>query len=268
MRTLFRHPRRVWHVLSVFFTFFIAPALHLPGGDRRSGPIRLRLAFQRLGGAWVKLGQMLALRFDLLPAAYCDELFKLLNQVEPFSYAEVREIVRQELGDDPEVVFGSFAPESFAAASIGQVHRAVLHSGEAVAVKVQRPGIRTTLAADIALMYSTTRILDWTHVFGATRSREVIDEFARWTADELDYLVEARQAVQLYEHARDDPYERIARVYRAYTTSRVLTTEYLDGIALIEIVSAVRAGDNGYVANLTARGYDLDRIVRHLDVNM
>src|SRR6478735_9080391 len=212
MRTLFRHPRRVWHVLSVFFTFFIAPALHLPGGDKRPGPVRLRLAFQRLGGAWVKLGQMLALRFDLLPAPYCDELFKLLNQVEPFSYEEVRQIVHEELGADPETIFQSFSHESFAAASIGQVHRAVLHSGEPVAVKVQRPGIRTTLAADIALMYSTTRILDWTHVFGATRSRTVIDEFARWTADELDYLVEARQAVLLYQNAQGDKVERIARV--------------------------------------------------------
>ena len=140
MRTLFRHPRRVWHVLIVFFGFFIAPALHLPGADRRSGPVRMRLAFERLGGAWIKLGQMLALRFDLLPAAYCDELFKLLNQVEPFSYAEVRAIILQELGADPEIIFRSFSHESFAAASIGQVHRAVLHSGEPVAVKVQRPG--------------------------------------------------------------------------------------------------------------------------------
>ena len=154
MRTLFRHPRRVWHVLSVFYRFFIAPALHLPGGDKRSGPVRMRLAFQRLGGAWIKFGQMLALRFDLLPAAYCDELFKLLNQVEPFSYDEVRAIIRQELGADPETIFRSFSHESFAAASIGQVHRAVLHSGEAVAVKVQRPGIRTTLGADIELMYA------------------------------------------------------------------------------------------------------------------
>ena len=106
------------------------------------GPVRLRLAFERLGGAWIKFGQMLALRFDLLPAAYCDELFKLLNQVEPFSYAEVRAIITEELGADPETIFQSFSHESFAAASIGQVHRAVLHSGEPVAVKVQRPGIR------------------------------------------------------------------------------------------------------------------------------
>ena len=268
MRTLFRHPRRVWHVLSVFFSFFIAPALHLPGGDRRPGPVRLRLAFQRLGGAWIKLGQMLALRFDLLPAAYCDELFKLLNQVEPFSYDEVRRDHPEELGAEPETVFQSFSHESFAAASIGQVHRAVLHSGEPVAVKVQRPGIRTTLEADIALMYSTTWILDWTHVFGATRSREVIDEFARWTADELDYLVEARQAVLLYENAQDDKVERIARVHRDYTTSRVLTTELIDGIPLIEIMIAKREGNTAYLDALAAGGHDLDRIVRNLDWNM
>src|SRR4249919_1203016 len=268
MRTLLRHPRRVSHVLGVFFLFFIAPALHLPRADRRSGPVRMRLAFERLGGAWIKLGQMLALRFDLLPADYCDELFKLLNQVEPFSYDEVRTIIRQELGGDPETIFQSFSHASFAAASIGQVHRAVLHSGDPVAVKVQRPGIRTTLAADIALMYSTTRILDWTHIFGATRSREVIDEFARWTADELDYLVEARQAVLLYQNAQGDKVERIARVHRDYTTSRVLTTELIVGIPLIDIMVAKRVGDTAYLEALAASGHDLDRIVRNLDWNM
>ena len=79
-------------------------------------------------------------------------------------------------------------------------------------------------------MYGVTWLLDWTRLFGATRSREVIDEFAQWTADEVDYLVEARQAVLLHDHARGDRYERIARVYRDYTTSRVLTTELIEGI--------------------------------------
>ncbi len=228
----------------------------------------MRLAFQHLGGAWIKLGQMLALRFDLLPASYCDELFKLLNQVAPFSYDEVRGIVQKELGADPESIFRSFSHESFAAASIGQVHRAELHSGEQVAVKVQRPGIREALAADIALMYSTTWVLDWSHVFGATKSREVIDEFARWTADELDYMIEARQAVLLYQNARGDNVERIARVYRDYTTSRVLTTELIVGIPLVDIIVAKREGNQAYLDALAASGHDLDRIVRNLDWNM
>src|SRR4051794_2148391 len=242
--------------------------MHLPGADRRSRPVRLRVAFERLGGAWIKFGQMLALRFDLLPAVYCDELFRLLNRVAPFSFAEVSTIIRRELGDDPDHVFASFEPVSFAAASIGQVHRAVLHSGEAVAVKVQRPGIREILSADISLMYAMTWLLDWIHVFGATRSREVIDEFARWTADELDYLVEARQAVILWQNATGDRSERVARVYRDYTTSRVLTTELIDGISLIDIMIAKREGNQAYLEALAANGHDLDRIVRHLDWNM
>src|SRR3954453_11633523 len=268
MRTLVRHPRRVLHVVAPFFTYFGAPVLILPGADRRSRPVRLRVAFERLGGAWIKFGQMHALRFDLLPAVYCDELFRLLNRVAPFSYAEVSTIIRRELGDDPDHVFASFEPVSFAAASIGQVHRAVLHSGEAVAVKVQRPGIRETLQADIDLMYATTWLIDRTHLFGGTRSRDVINEFARWTADELDYLIEARQAVLLWQNAQGDRVERIARVHRDYTTSRVLTTEYIAGIPLIDILIARREGNTAYLTELAARGHDLDRIVRHLDWNM
>jgi len=268
MRTLLRHPRRLWRVAVVLIRFLVWPALHLPGADKRSGPVRLRLAFESLGGAWIKLGQMLALRYDLLPVPYCDELFKLLNQVTPFSYAEVRAIVRQELGGEPEQVFQSFEPQSFAAASIGQVHRAVLHNGDRVAVKVQRPGIRETLRADIELMYATSWLIDRAHVFGATGTRQVIEEFARWTADELDYLVEARQAVLLWEHAGGDRVERIARVYRDYTTSRVLTTEMIEGISLYDVMVAKREGDQDFLDAFEAAGHDLDRIVRHLDWNM
>ena len=268
MLTLFRHPRRVWHVLSVLFRYFIAPGLRLPMANRRPGPVRMRLALESLGGAWLKLGQMLALRYDLLPAAYCDELFGLLNQVAPFPTADIRRIVREELGADPEVVFASFEPESFAAASIGQVHRATLHNGDRVAVKVQRPGIRKTLQADIELMYGMSWLLDLVHLFGVGRSRDLIDEFARWTADEVDYMVEARQAVLLWEHAQADRYGRIARVYRDYTTSRVLTTELIEGIPLIDIVVARRDNDRAYLEALAAGGHDLDRIIRRLDWNM
>ena len=268
MRTLFRHPRRLGHVLAVFLRLFIVPALRLPGADQRPGPVRLRVALEQLGGAWVKLGQMLALRYDLLPVAYCDELFGLLNKVAPFGYDAVRDIIRQELGAEPEVVFATFETTSFASASIGQVHRATLRNGDRVAVKVQRPRIREILQADIHLMYGVTWLLDWTRLFGATQSREVIEEFAQWTADEVDYLVEARQAVLLHEHARGDRVEHIARVYRDYTTSRVLTTELIEGIPLIDVMVARRDGDQAYLDEMAAAGHDLDRIVRRLDWNM
>src|SRR4029079_19649584 len=162
----------------------------------------------------------------------------------------------------------TFEPDSFAAASIGQVHRATLHNGDRVAVKVQQPGIRQTLQADIDLMYGTSWLLDRVHLFGVARSRDLIDEFARWTADEVDYMVEARQAVLLWEHAQGDRYEHIARVYRDYTTSRVLTTERIEGIPLIEIMIAKQNGDDVYLDALAAAGHDLDRIVKRLDWNM
>ena len=81
----------MWHVVVVLVRYLVAPALRVPGADRRPGPVQLRLALEDLGGAWIKLGQMLAMRYDLLPAAYCHELFKLLNEVTPFPYDEVRE---------------------------------------------------------------------------------------------------------------------------------------------------------------------------------
>ena len=252
----------------VVLRWFVIPALPLRRPDPRTRAERTRGALEELGGAWIKLGQMLAMRFDLLPPAYCEELLKLLNAVQPFAYADVRQIVRQELGRYPEDLFRSFDDMPFASASIGQVHRAILRTGEHVAVKVQRPRIREIMRADIELMYSVTTLLDWTRFFGATRSRVLIDEFARWTADELDYLLEARQSTLLYENAQNEPLEHVARVYRAYTTSRVLTTELIEGIPLLEIVRAVRARDAAYLERLRACGYNLEQIVRHLDWNM
>ena len=268
MRRILRRAQRTWQVVCAITRWFLLPALPFRRASSLSGAERTRAALEQLGGAWIKLGQMLALRFDLLPAAYCEELLKLLNAVQPFPYADVADIVRQELGDKPEAVFRSFEQVPFASASIGQVHRATLRSGERVAVKVQRPRIREIMRADIDLMYALTPLLDFVRVFGATQTRRLIDEFARWTNDELDYLLEARQALLLYENARDERLERIPRVHRAYTTSRVLTTELLEGIPLIEIVVAIRMRNTAYLEQLKTRGYDLVEIVRHLDWNM
>jgi ubiquinone biosynthesis protein len=254
--------------MSILWRYFLVPFL-VPRSRRTiSWHVRTRIALEKLGGAWIKLGQMLALRFDLLPAAFCHELFKLLNEVPPFPYSTVRETIKQELGDYPEMIFRSFEEKPFASASIGQVHRAVLHSGEQVAVKVQRPNIREILRTDIGLMYALGGIIDRTHVFGYTPTREVIDEFARWTLDELDYLTEGRHASTLHQNARDDPLERIPQVYWKYTTSKVLTLELLEGVLLVEIMRAVWSHDTAYLKDLRARGYDLLRIVQRIDWNM
>ena len=258
---------RAAQIIVVFFRYRIIFAA-LPWRRHQLDPVQLRLALEHLGGTWIKLGQMLAMRFDLLPAAHCRELFKLLNDVKPFPYEDVRDIIRQELGNDPESIFLEFDPTPFAAASIGQVHRAVLPSGRQVAVKVQRPEARQVFAADIQLMYALSNLLSRVGLFGAMNSRQVIAEFAKWTADELDYVVEARQAIRLRENAAGDSLQSVPQIWGEFTSSRVLTIDLVEGVPLIEIMHAVRNGDRAYLDRLRADGHDLRRIVRHLDWNM
>jgi ubiquinone biosynthesis protein len=268
IRALVRNFPRAIQVLAVLWSYFLIPYLMPSRRGNISWAVRTRLALERLGGTWVKLGQGLSLRFDLLPASFCYEFFKLLNEVPPFEYTQVRELIKRELGDYPETLFVDFEPEPFASASVGQVHRATLPTGERVAVKVQRPGIRKSMRTDIELMYALTAILDRTRLFLYTPSREVIDEFARWAVDELDYTVEGRHAAILFQNSQGDSLERIPEVYWKYSSPRVLTTELLEGVPLFKIVQAIWNDNSAYLSDLTARGYNLQRISEHIDWNM
>jgi len=254
-----RDLRRVLQLFGVAFTYGVL-GLVVPARRRAMpGPVRLRRALEELGGTWVKLGQTLALRFDLLPPAYCHELFSLLNQVVPVPYAEIEPIIRSELGRNVDEVFAYFCREPFGAASIGQVHDATLHSGERVAVKVQRPGIERSIATDISLMYRISSLVDITRIFGGTRSRDVIDELARWTREELDYTIEGTNARLMRENVRDEATEYNPDVHLEHTTRRVLTAERLDGILLADVIRDLRADRELTVRRLAEAGYDLER---------
>lgn len=268
MLTLLRNLPRGFQVAWVLFRSILIP-FGLPWRRRSiNGPHQVRTALETLGGAWIKLGQALALRFDLLPAEYCYELFKLLNEVQRFPYEEARRIIKEDLQQYPEDLFESFEKEAFAAASIGQVYRATLPSGEKVAVKIQRPNVRRIIQADIQLMYVVARLLDYTSLLGATQSKDIVDEFASWTGDELNYLIEARHAHNLRLNASEDPLERNAKVYLELTSSRVLTMELIEGIPLIDIIYAVRDGNADYLSTLKAQGYALPAIANHLTWNL
>lgn len=245
-------------VLHVLLAQIVAPLLVPARWRRTSGPVRLRRALETLGGAWAKLGQLLALRFDLLPEAYCLELFHLLNRAPPFHYAEVERVIRDELGGDISELFASFEREPFGSASIGQVHDAVLHDGRRVAVKVQRPGIGELLMCDIAHMRRASAIVDRTQLLGATRTRDVVDELARWTREELDFTVEAANAMAIRSNIRDASTEYAPDVHLGLTTRRVLTAERLDGTPLVDIIRELRADRDATRRRLLADGHDLD----------
>ncbi|HEY5198640.1 MAG TPA: AarF/UbiB family protein [Solirubrobacteraceae bacterium] len=259
-----RDLRRVLQLLRVALTYGVLPLILASRRRELSGPVRLRRALEELGGTWVKLGQTLALRFDLLPPAYCYELFGLFNQVVPFAYADVARIIRSELGRDVDEVFSYFDPEPFGAASIGQVHDATLGSGVRVAVKVQRPGIEQSIATDISLMYRIAGLVDLTRVLGGTRTRDVIDELARWTREELDYTVEARNALLMRANTRDHGTEYNPDVHLEYTTKRVLTAERLDGILLADLITDLRDDREATLRRLTDAGYDLDEAASNI----
>ncbi|MDP2711270.1 MAG: AarF/UbiB family protein [Solirubrobacteraceae bacterium] len=255
---------RTLDLLRVLLMRGLAPLL-VPARHRRaSGPVRLRRALETLGGGWIKLGQLLALRFDVLPEAYCLELFDTLNRVPPFQYAEVERVIRDELGQEIPDLFSSFEAKPFGSASIGQVHDAVLHDGRRVAVKVQRPGIDALLMCDVALMRRVAAIVDRTPLLGAIRSRDVVDELARWTREELDYTVEAANAIEMRANVRDEDTEHDPEIHLDHTSRRVLTAERLDGVPLVDIIRELRADRDRCTQRLRAAGYDLDRAAENV----
>ena len=259
---MFRVSARAWQVVRSVLKHLAVPWLL-----RRTTPPRaqrMQAVLEELGGLWVKLGQALALRFDILPADYCLQFFQLLNRMEPFAADAVRAVIERELGRPVETLFRSFDWQPHAAASIGQVHRAELPDGTPVAVKVQRPRIRDLVRADLSIMRWVAWLVDRLQFAGKLQAGALVEEFARWTAEELDFRIEARHATVLRRNAGDDPLERNPRVYSDYTTARILTIEYLSGIPVIDIVAATRACDAAFLAALAARGHDPRRIAAHI----
>lgn len=213
--------------------------LHLaPRGP--GGPVRLRLAMESLGVTYLKLGQFLAMRFDVLPAAYCQELGTLFDKVPPTPYETARQVVESELGQPLAVLFASFERESLAAGSIAQVHRARTHEGREIAVKVQRPGIRRIFDADMRNLRRLATLVDALGLLGFVSSREMVDDFASWTVREMDFTQEGQTADRLRQVALE--YEVVPEVFWSLSTSRVLTMEFLDGPNAIQVQQVLDRG--------------------------
>ncbi len=191
---------------------------------------RLRIVLEEAGGAFVKLGQMLSLRSDLIPQEYCDEFSKLQDAVKPFPMHQVRKIIQEEFGKPINRIFEEFDPVPIAAASVGQVHKAKLKNGEIVAVKVQRPDIQKVFEADIDLMYYIAEEAGkhWPD-FKAFKPKELVKQFEEYTKKEMDYLTEGKNIEVFYNHYKYHSHIKIPKVYWEYTTKRVLTMEYIDG---------------------------------------
>jgi ubiquinone biosynthesis protein len=207
-----------------------------PGVEGTARGRHLREMLDELGPTFVKFGQLLSTRPDIVPPDIIAELRSLQDDVRPFSYDDIEKMIEEDLGQPIERLFTEFDPQPLAAASIGQVHRATLPNGRRVAVKVQRPNAPRQIEADLSLMYQAARLVkERIRALDFIDANEIVDEFARSIRQELDYRLEARNADAFHKDFAGHPHVAVPRVYWTYTRSRVLTLEYLDGVQLVDL---------------------------------
>ncbi len=206
---------------------------------------RLRLLLEELGPTFVKFGQILSTRPDLMPRDVLEELSRLQDNVPPFDFSFVRGTIEETLGRPLSELFSSFEEEPLAAASIGQVHRAVLPGGDKVVVKVRRPGIVSQMETDLEILLDMARLAErhtaWGRVY---RVKDVVQELSRAIRQELDYLNEAENARLFRENFRNRRDVIIPKVYWEVCASSVLTMEEVEGIKLNRPEELVAAGHN------------------------
>jgi ubiquinone biosynthesis protein len=212
---------------------------------------RLRMAFEELGATFIKLGQMLSMRSDLLPEEFIAELRKLQTDVPPFPFADVCEIIRSELGKPIEELFPYFEETPFAAASIAQVHRAHLPNDEVVVVKVQRPGVDQLIETDLNILLTIARLLErYVAEVSFYDPVGLIEEFAKSIRKELDFTSEASSTDLFYRYFENDPRVKVPKVFWDFTTRRVLTLEEIRGVRIDDLRELDRVGaDRGRLAS-------------------
>ena len=210
-----------------------------------ASPEQLANDLEAMGPTFVKLGQILSSRPDLLPEAYLKSLSRLQDKVKPFAFEEVEQTIVQELGVRLSKAFAEFEREPVAAASLGQVHKATLRDGRAVVVKVQRPGIRQQIIDELQVLDEIATMLELTKSGKRYQVQKIFDEFRRTLVNELDYQKEAGNMSQLGQNLKEFPNIRVPQPINGYTTRSVLTMEYVSGRKITDITPLARLDING-----------------------
>lgn len=212
-------------------------------------PVKLRLVLEALGPTYVKVGQILSMRSEMLPQEFCDELVKLRANANPISYETILSVLEQEYKKKPEEIFLSIDPTPLGSASLAQVHRARLVTGELVAVKVQRPGVREIMAEDIDIMRSASSIASkFARNSQIVDFESVVDELWETFQSETDFSVEANGLKEFRKFTAGYRYADCPKPYMHLCTPHVLVMDYIEGISISK------------PEQLTAAGYDLEEI--------
>ncbi len=271
----YRHIQRYRHIITILFKYgfgdvidklkieqYLEIGWQMVSRKRRekieslSRAVRVRMALEDLGPTFIKMGQILSTRPDLLPGEFIRELPKLQDEVPSFSLSEIKEIIVKELHKPVEQIFSHFDEQPLAAASIGQVHKARTLDGQDVVVKVQRPGIQSTIQVDLEIMLHLADLME-KHLEGwdIQRPSKIVEEFAQTLEKELDYSLEAAYMERFARQFENEPTVHVPKIFHEASTSRVLTMECITGIKISDIERLDQEGfDRSKIAR---RGFDL-----------
>ncbi|WP_373526895.1 ABC1 kinase family protein [Nostoc sp.] len=257
----------IWSfVLTLLFKLWLYnKSWSYPGGvteakqatKRKTQAVWIRNTLLDLGPTFIKVGQLFSTRADIFPGEYVEELAKLQDKVPAFSYEQVEATIEKELGKKIPELFHNFEPIPLAAASLGQVHKAVLYTGESVVVKVQRPGLKKLFEIDLQILKGITRYFQNHPKWGKGRDWSgIYEECCRILWEEIDYINEGRNADTFRRNFRGYDWVNVPRIYWRYATSRVLTLEYLPGIKISQYEAIEAAGlDRKAIARQSAQAY-------------
>ncbi len=258
----YRHLNRYRHILAILFKYgfgdlvetlkieqYIEIGLNMISRKRRerlerfTRAERVRMALEELGPTYIKLGQILSIRPDLVSVDFINEFTKLQDKVPSFEFAGFRQTIEKELGRSIEGVFAELHPEPLASASIGQVHRARLHNGDEVVIKVQRPGIDKVVEVDLEIMLHLATLAE-RHIeeLAFHRPVRIVEEFAHSIEKEMNYIIEADSMERAAGQFLKDPCVYMPKVYRELSTRKILTIEYINGIKVSEKQQLLEAG--------------------------
>jgi ubiquinone biosynthesis protein len=219
-------------------------------------PEKLRNIFEDLGPMFVKLGQIMSMRTDILPQEFCDELMKLQAEAKPLPYEQILDVIQSEYRQPISDIFTKIYPNPMGSASIAQVHAALLKDGRKVVIKVQRPGVYDIMMQDIMLLKRAAKILQIiSDSSSVVNFNSIVDEMWAVAKQEMDFLIEARNNEEFMNFNRDVEYVSCPIVEKNLTTSHIMVMEYIDGIA-IDDTDKIRAA-----------GWDIDEIGRKLGEN-
>jgi ubiquinone biosynthesis protein len=227
----FRHAMQTW-------------VWRLPKGwEEPAAPVRLRMMLEELGPTYVKIGQIVSSQASALPVDIAAELEKLQDDVPPFPSDQVRVAIIEELGATPEELYASFEPEPFAAASTAQVHRAFLHDGTKVAVKVQRPLITNKIRSDLGILLNAARVASQRSEMVRTLDVSgMLEQFSSGVLEELDYRGETYNALQLAKNMEGLPGIHVPIIYTELSTSKIITQEFVEGVKVSDVDAIQAAG--------------------------